>query len=65
MKTLQIFDPAMCGPSIDPKLAKLAADVAFLKSRGVGVRRFNPGHQPKAFAKNPMVLCEIKDPIRS
>lgn len=65
MRTLQIFDPAMCcssgvcGPSVDPKLVKLAADVAFLKSRGIAVERFNLGHQPQAFAQNPLVLSEM------
>lgn len=65
MKTLQIFDPAMCcstgvcGPSADPKLLNLAADVAFLKSQGVEVERFNLGHQPAAFASNPLVITEM------
>ncbi len=62
MKTLLIFDPAMCcstgvcGPSVDQKLVKLAADVAFLKSKGVVVERFNLAHQPEAFTENPGVL---------
>jgi hypothetical protein len=65
MKTLKIYDPAMCcstgvcGPSVDPKLVRLAADVGFLKSRGVSVERFNLGHQPQAFAENPAVLAAM------
>lgn len=65
MKTLQIFAPAMCcstgvcGPSVDQKLVKLAADIAFLKSQGVVVERFNLGHQPAAFTANPLVLAEM------
>ncbi len=65
MKTLQIFDPAMCcstgvcGPTVDQRLVKLAADVAFLKSQGVEVERFNLGHQPDAFATSPLVLSEM------
>lgn len=65
MKTLQIFDPAMCcstgvcGPSVDQKLVKLAADVAFLKSKGIDVQRFNLAHQPAAFTANPLVLQEM------
>ena len=65
MKTLQIFDPAMCCstgvclPSVDQRLVNLAADVAFLKTQGVEVERFNLGHQPAAFAKNPLVLSEM------
>jgi hypothetical protein len=59
---LQIYDPAMCcatgvcGPNVEPHLLKLAADVAFLKSRGVSVERFNLGHQPEAFLQNPLVV---------
>lgn len=65
MKTLQIFDPAMCcstgvcGPSVDQRLVKLAADVAFLKSRGILVERFNLGHQPEAFTSNRVVMEEM------
>lgn len=65
MKTLQIYDPAMCcstgvcGPSVDEKLVKLAADVAFLKSKGVTVERFNLAHQPDAFTANPIVMDEM------
>jgi hypothetical protein len=65
MKTLQIFDPAMCcstgvcGPSVDQKLVRLAADVAFLKSQGIAVERYNLGHQPDAFTANPLILSEM------
>ena len=65
MKTLKIYDPAMCcstgvcGPSIDQKLVKLAADVAFLKSLGVTVERFNLGHQPEAFTASDLILAEM------
>jgi hypothetical protein len=65
MKTLKIYDPAMCcstgvcGPSVDQKLVKLAADVAFLKSKGITVERFNLAHQPDAFTASPTVLAEM------
>lgn len=65
MNRLEIFDPAqccstgVCGPSVDPRLVKLAADVAFLKSKGVTVERFNLAHQPGAFMSNPVVLAEM------
>jgi hypothetical protein len=65
MKTLKVYDPAMCcssgvcGPSPDSKLMKLAEDLAFLKSQGVEVERFNLGHQAQAFAENPLVLNEM------
>lgn len=49
----------VCGPSVDQKLVKLAADVGFLKSKGVAVERFNLGHQPEAFTASPKVLEEM------
>ena len=65
MRTLEIYDPAMCcstgvcGPSVDQRLVKLSADISFLKSRGVIVQRFNLAHQPAAFTSNPVVLAEM------
>lgn len=65
MKTLKIYDPAMCcssgvcGPSPDQKLSKLSQDVAFLQSKGILVERFNLGHQTQAFMDNPLVLAEM------
>ena len=61
MTAIQVFDPAMCcstgicGPSVDPKLARFAADLDWLKSRGVSVERFNLAQQPAAFAQDPTV----------
>jgi hypothetical protein len=58
--TLRVFDPAMCcstgvcGPSVDPQLARFAADVAWL-GQGVTVERFNLAQQPAAFAETPAV----------
>jgi hypothetical protein len=59
--TIRVFDPAMCcstgvcGPSIDPELARFAADVAWLQKQGVTVERFNLSQQPAAFAETPAV----------
>lgn len=56
MTTVRVFDPAMCcstgicGPSVDPQLARFAADLAWLASQGVSVERFNLAQQPAAFA---------------
>jgi len=55
---VQVFDPAMCcstgvcGPSVDPQLMRFAADLDWLKSRGVSVERFNLAQQPGAFAEH-------------
>jgi hypothetical protein len=59
--TIRVFDPAMCcssgvcGPSVDPDLARFAADVDWLQKRGVVVERFNLSQQPAAFAETPVV----------
>ena len=59
--TIRVFDPAMCcptgvcGPSVDPELARFAADVDWLQKQGVQVERFNLSQQPAAFAETPAV----------
>jgi hypothetical protein len=59
--TLRIFDPAMCcstgvcGPGVDPELARFAADLDWLEKQGVKVERFNLSQQPAAFAETPAV----------
>ncbi|MGQ9476545.1 MAG: arsenite efflux transporter metallochaperone ArsD [Actinomycetota bacterium] len=61
MKTIRIYDPPMCcstgvcGPSVDPELARFAADLEWLRSRGVKVERFNPAQTPEAFAEDEAV----------
>jgi hypothetical protein len=56
MTTVRVFDPAMCcstgvcGPSVEPHLARFAADLGWLQSQGVAVERFNLAQQPAAFA---------------
>jgi hypothetical protein len=61
MATLNVYDPAqccstgVCGPDGVDELAQFAANLEWLKQRGVAVSRFNLGHQPEAFAGNAMV----------
>ena len=61
MTTIQVFDPPMCcatgfcGPGVDPALARFAADLEWLRSRGLRVERFNLAQQPGAFTANPAV----------
>ena len=61
MQKVQVFDPAMCcstgscGPSIDPQLARFAADLDWLKTQGVAVERFNLSQQPGAFVEDTAV----------
>ena len=61
MSKVQVYDPAMCcstgvcGPSIDPVLPQFAADLDWLKSKGIDVERYNLAQQVAAFAANPVV----------
>lgn len=64
--TIRVFDPALCcstgvcGPSVDPELARFAADVDWLQKQGVSVERFNLAQQPGAFAETPAVKAALE-----
>ena len=66
MTAVRVFDPAMCcstgicGPSVDPQLARFAADLDWLKSQGVAVERFNLSQQPAAFADDAAVKSALE-----
>ncbi len=66
MTTVRVFDPAMCcssgvcGPSVDPQLARFSADLDWLKTQGVSVERFNLAQQPGAFAEDPAVRTALE-----
>jgi len=66
MKTIQVYDPAMCcstglcGTTIDPALVSFAALLTQLSERGVKVERFNLGQQPMSFAQNPTVKALLE-----
>lgn len=61
MKQIEIYDPALCcstgvcGPSIDPKLVQVAADIEALKKQGITVNRYNLAQDLDAFAGNATV----------
>jgi len=54
--SIKIYDPPMCcstgvcGPDVDPKLVQFAADLEWLKEKGVEVERYNLAQQPDKFA---------------
>jgi len=58
---LTVFDPPMCcptgvcGPVVDPALPRFAADLDWLRRKGIEVERFNLAQQPAAFVQNPIV----------
>jgi AhpD family alkylhydroperoxidase len=66
MPTIQVFDPPMCcstgicGPEVDPTLARFASDLEWLKENGIDVQRFNLGQEPAAFVSNPTVAGAIR-----
>lgn len=61
MKTIQVFDPALCcssgvcGVEVDPQLVAFAADVDWAKQQGAQIERSNLAQQPTAFAENAIV----------
>ena len=65
MPKLQVFDPAMCcstgvcGPSVDPALPRFAADLEWLKSKGIEVERHNLAQEVAAFTSNPVVKTAL------
>ena len=64
---LKVYDPPMCcssgicGPSVDPRLARFASDLEWLKTQGVVVSRFNLAQQPSAFAEEEDVRRELQE----
>jgi len=61
MKSIQVFDPALCcssgvcGVTVDQALVNFASDVDWLKKNGQQIERFNLAQQPMEFAQNPVV----------
>lgn len=61
MRQLTVYDPpqccstGVCGPSVDPKLSRLAADLDWLENQGVAVTRYNLSQQPGAFVENATI----------
>jgi arsenite-transporting ATPase len=58
MKTLEIYDPALCcssgvcGPSPDQILIDFAGTIEALKTQGIEAKRFNLAQEPMAFVQN-------------
>ena len=66
MKSIQIYDPAMCcssgvcGPDIDPILPQVAGFLHQLQEHGVKVERYNLSQQPMAFVQNAEVKALLQ-----
>ncbi|MEG1909363.1 MAG: arsenite efflux transporter metallochaperone ArsD [Bacteroidales bacterium] len=58
MKTIEIFDPAMCcptglcGPNINPDLMRIAAAVQLLQNQGISIKRHNLRDEPQLYVSN-------------
>jgi len=61
MTNITVYDPPMCcstgicGTDIDQKIVNFAADLDWLKSVGVDVRRINLSQEPSEFVENGQV----------
>ena len=67
MTKVQVYDPPMCcstgicGPSVDPALARFASDLHWLANQKVVVERYNLAQQPQAFAASEVVKASLKE----
>lgn len=61
MTVVSVYDPPMCcstgvcGPEVDPRLARFAGDLEWLKSQGIEVQRFNLAQEPRRFVEDAAV----------
>lgn len=61
MKSLEIFDPALCcstgvcGPSIDVNLLRVSTVINVLKKKGITVTRHNLSQAPQDFVSNRVI----------
>lgn len=66
MKSIQIFEPALCcrtgvcGIEVDQALVGFSADVDWANQHGAQVERFNLAQQPMAFADNASVKAFLE-----
>jgi hypothetical protein len=50
----------VCGPQVDPALARFEADLRWLGSQGADVTRYNLGSEPGAFAGSDIVRTVLQ-----
>lgn len=61
VKSIQVFDPALCcstgvcGVDVDQALVSFSADVAWAQQQGARIERSNLAQQPTTFAENSTV----------
>ena len=63
---VDVYDPAMCcstgvcGPSVDPALARFESDLRWLGEQGATVTRHNLAQDPGAFVANPLIAAMLQ-----
>jgi hypothetical protein len=66
MRTIQVFDPALCcstgvcGVDVEQRLVDFSATVRWAEQNGIAVERFNLAQQPMAFAESPVVKAFLE-----
>lgn len=66
MKTIQVFDPALCcstgvcGVDVDQQLVDFSATIRWAQQNGMTIERFKLAQQPMAFAENPVVKAFLE-----
>lgn len=66
MTDITVYDPAMCcstgicGAEVDQQLVTFAADLDWLKSKGVAVTRINLSQEPAKFAENNTIKTVLE-----
>jgi hypothetical protein len=67
MKSMQIFEPAMCCPTglcgvgVDPELLRISTVLNSMDKNGVKVERFNLTNSPQVFVTNKTVNQIIRE----
>ena len=62
---IEVFDPPMCcstgvcGPSVDPQLARFEADLRWLSDQGAKVTRYNLAQEPGEFVARSVVAAML------
>ena len=66
MKSIQVFDPALCcstgvcGVDVNQALVDFSADVAWAQDQGAKIERYNLAQQPMAFAESAAVKAALQ-----
>ena len=66
MKTMKIYEPAMCCPTglcgvgVDPELLRISTVLNTLKQNGIEVQRFNLTSAPAAFGESKAVSEDVQ-----